>query len=76
MTSPETNISLKELIRNNCKCVFSDCESCKIEKGVTLAFKEFLIKNRQDWKGNNLIAESEYETIDWAIDELLEALEI
>jgi hypothetical protein len=46
MTSPETNIPLKELIRNNCSCVFPDCAMCKIEKGMILAFKEWLNQKR------------------------------
>lgn len=38
------------------------------------AFKKYLELSCANWKGNNLIAESEYETIDWAINELKEEL--
>lgn len=36
--------------------------------------KEWLEATRKHWKGNNLCAHSEFDTIDWAIDELLEDL--
>lgn len=57
---PETeNYSLKELVRNNCNCgnFVKDCENCEIEKNVTLAFKEWLIKQR-------VIAEESYAKYD------------
>jgi hypothetical protein len=37
--------------------------------------KEWLDATRKHWKGNNLCAHREFDTVDWAIDELIEDLE-
>lgn len=36
--------------------------------------KEWLETTRKHWKGNNLCTHAEFDTIDWAIDELIEDL--
>jgi hypothetical protein len=64
--------SLKELVRNNCKCVFPDCESCHIEKHVALAVKEWLTQKRHETLPHKITNESsDAKIINKFINELL-----